>query len=185
LTSTTRIAGFRPEFLWELDIVTRQTMALAEAFPAENYLWRPDELARSVSEVFLHVATGIFMLLDAIGIAAPADLFSGIGEAGGRERLTALIRKSDELMANTREKPVVVSLLRRSFQALQESITEASDAELNRSLHFFGEETTVRRVYLRMLVHTHQHMGQLIAYLRMNGIRTPWPDWRPDRRARS
>jgi hypothetical protein len=41
----------------------------------------------------------------------------------------------------------------------------------------------VRRVYLRLLAHTDEHMGQMIAYLRFNGIVPTWPDWRPDRRA--
>jgi len=136
-----------------------------------------------VSEVFLHVAVGSLMLLDTIGTVTPADLFSGIPD-GGRERLMALIRKGDELMADVHDKDVIMSLLRRSFQALQQAITHGSDAELERSLHFFGEET-VRRVYLRMLVHTHEHMGQMTVYLRMNGIATPWPDWRPDRRKQS
>lgn len=184
MTSIARIPGFRGEFLWELDIVTRQTVALAEAFPAEKYGWRPDAQARAVSEVFLHVAVGTFMLLDVLGRPVPADLFSGIPESG-RERVLALIRKGDEWMTEVSEKEVVLGLLRRSFEALQVSILEASDADLDRTLHFFGEDTTVRRVYLRMLAHTFEHMGQMIAYLRMNGIRTPWLDWRPDRRAQN
>ena len=65
---------------------------------------------------------------------------------------------------------------------MNQSFGQADDAELDRRLHFFGEETTVRRVYLRLLAHAHEHMGQMIAYLRFNGIAPPWPDWRPDRR---
>ena len=59
----------------ELEIVIRQSVAMAEAIPPEKYDWRPDTNARSVSEVFVHVATGNFMLLDAIGIPAPLDLY--------------------------------------------------------------------------------------------------------------
>jgi len=47
MTSTTRIPGFRGEYLWELDIVTRQTIALAEAFSPEKYDWHPDAQARA------------------------------------------------------------------------------------------------------------------------------------------
>jgi uncharacterized damage-inducible protein DinB len=88
-------------------------------------------------------------------------------------------------MANLREKAAIVTLLRRSLDAVRASMERVSDAELDRSLHFFGEDTTVRRLYLRILAHNHEHMGQMIAYLRMNGIGTPWPDWRPDRRTQS
>ena len=178
----TRLAGFRGEFLWELEIAERQIVAIAECIPAEQYDWRPVAQARSFSEVFVHVATGNFMLLDVIGVAAPAGLYAQV-PADGDARFLGLIRRNDELAAIRREKDAVVGLLKRSLQAVSQSFAKASDGELNRRLNFLGEETTVRRVYLRLLAHTDEHMGQMIAYLRFNRIAPPWPDWRPDRRA--
>jgi len=180
MTEPNRIPGLRGEFLWELDIVTRQVLGLAAAFPAQKYDWRPDPKARSVSEVFVHVATGNFMLLDIIGVPVPEDVFGPI-PAEGPDRFRGLIQRNDELIAQVHEKSAVTALLRRSLDAVSDAITRTSDAELDRSLFFFREQTTVRRVYLRLLVHNHEHMGQLIAYLRANGIATPWQDWRPDR----
>jgi len=81
----TRIAGFRGEFLWELEIAERQIVAIAECIAAESYDWRPVAQARSFSEVFVHVATGNFMLLDVIGVAAPMDLYTH-ASPGLRER---------------------------------------------------------------------------------------------------
>jgi uncharacterized damage-inducible protein DinB len=176
---TARIEGFSGEFLWELEIVERQLIAIAEAIPAEKYDWRPNEKTRSVSEILVHIATGNFMLLDLIGVPAPVDLYGQL-PAEGLERLWSLVRVNDQLDKTVREKDAVVSMLRRSLAAASESI---AGAELDRPQHFFGEQTTVRRVYLRLLAHTHEHMGQMIAYLRFNGIAPPWPDWRPDRRA--
>jgi uncharacterized damage-inducible protein DinB len=181
---TTRIPGFRGEFLWELEIATRQSVAMAEAILPEKYDWRPDTKARSVSEVFVHIATGNFVVLDAIGVAAPMDLYGQV-PAAGPERFSGLMRRNDELAARVWEKNAVVALLKESLEALNRSFNQTSDAELDRRLHFFGEETTVRRVYLRLLAHAHEHMGQMIAYLRFNGIAPPWPDWRPDRRTQS
>lgn len=177
----TRIAGFRGEFLWELEIAERQIVAIAECVPAEQYDWRPVAEARSFSEVFVHIATGNFMLLDVIGVAAPVDLYAQVPE-DGVERFRGLIRRNDELVASMREKAEVVGLLKRSLQAVSQAFAKASDGELDRRLSFFGEETTVRRVYLRLLAHTDEHMGQMVAYLRFNKIAPPWPDWRPDRR---
>lgn len=180
----TRFPGFRGEFLWELEIATRQTAAMAETITPDRYNWRPDTTARSVSEVFVHIATGIFLLLDAIGISAPTDLYMKV-PAEGPERFAGLMQRNDEFLATIREKDAVVALLKRSLDAVQKSFHDAGDADLERRLNFFGEETTVRRVYLRLLTHTHEHMGQMIAYLRASGIAIPWPDWRPDRRTRS
>jgi len=178
----TRIAGFRGEFLWELEIAERQTVAVAECIPAEQYNWRPAAQARSFSEVLVHVATGNFMLLDVIGVSAPVDLYAEV-PAEGEARFQGMIRRNDELVAGISEKDAVVSLLKRSLQAVSQAFTNASEDELNRQRNFFGEETTVRRVYLRLLAHLDEHMGQVIAYLRFNGMAPPWPDWRPDRRS--
>ncbi len=156
-------------------------VAIAERIPAQQYEWRPAVQSRSFSEVLVHVATGNFMLLDVIGVAAPADLYAEL-PVDGEARFLDLIRRNDELVASIREKHVVVGLLKRSLQAVSQSLARAGADELDRRLSFFGEETSVRRVYMRLLAHADEHMGQMIAYLRFNGIPAPWPDWRPDRR---
>ena len=33
---------------------------------------------------------------------------------------------------------------------------------------------TVDGMYLRIIIHDNEHMGQLVAYARMNGIVPPW-----------
>ena len=178
---TPRTEGYHGEFLWELEIAGRQMMAMAEAIPVETYDWRPDQKARSISEIFVHVAVGNFMLLEVVGAAAPVDLYGQV-PAEGPERLWGLIRRNDDLEKSVREKAAVQDILKRSLKAVRKSFTQANDAELDQGRHFLGEQTTVRRVYLRLLAHTHEHMGQMIAYMRINGMSPPWPDWRPYRR---
>jgi uncharacterized damage-inducible protein DinB len=175
-----RSSGFRGEFLWEWDIAAHQLLQLANAFPADDYGWRPNTTARAVSEVFIHVGCGTFLLLEPAGTTAPADFYPDLPQQP-MERLWALVRKNDELEHALRQKDKVVVLLNRAFASARETLTRTDDAGLDRSLFFFGERTTVRRVYLRLLAHTHEHMGQLIAYMRMRGMPAPWPDWRPDR----
>ena len=149
-----RISGFRGEFLWEWDIAERQLLQLANAFQVDDYEWRPGTTARSVSEVLVHVACGTFMLLEALGTTAPADLYEDAPKQPV-ERLWALVRKNDELEHALREKEKVVALLSRALTSARETITRIDDAELEQALPFFGEQTTVRRVYLRLLAHTH------------------------------
>jgi DinB superfamily len=178
---TNRLPGFRGEYLWELEIAERQIVAAAQCVPQQQYDWRPAPDARSFAEVFVHVASGNFMLLDIVGVIAPPDLYSEI-PAEDSARFQAMMRRNDQLMATVHDKDRIVAMLQRSMQSVAESFAKTTDEELNRSLHFFREETTVRRVYMRMLAHTDEHMGKMIAYLRFNGINPPWPDWRPDRR---
>src|SRR5215467_14119876 len=131
-----RVSGFRGEFLWEWDIAERQLLQLANAFKANDYEWRPDTSARSVSEVLVHVACGTFMLLESLGTTAPADLYPELPEPP-MERLWALVRKNDELEHGLREKDKVVSLLSRALASARETITRTADADLDRSLFFF------------------------------------------------
>ena len=177
-----RISGFRGEFLWEWDIAEHQILQLARAFPADAYGWRPDAAARCIGEVIVHVACGTFMLLEQLGIEAPRDLFPDL-PAPAQERFWAFLRKNDETERALLDKEEIIALLRRALDSVRDVMTRTEDVELDRVLFFFKETTTVRRVFLRLLAHTHEHMGQLIAYMRGRGISAPWPDWRPDRRS--
>jgi uncharacterized damage-inducible protein DinB len=172
-----RIPGFRGEFLWELEIAQTQLLALANAFPAEDYGWKPAEDARSFSRVLVHVAAGNFSLLRLAGFhaAESLDLYGPL-EGEPLAQFAAVIRKNISLEKTVTEKQAVIDLLQRSFQAVSQSLTECGDEQLECAGEFFGGLTTVRRVCLRILAHAHEHMGQAIAYLRSNGIAAPWPD---------
>jgi hypothetical protein len=178
-----RISGFRGEFLWEWDIVEHQLTQLANSYPPADYEWRPDATARGVSEIMVHISCGTFMLLECMGVRVPADLYAELPEQP-QERLWEIVRRNDELEHGLRQKDKVIPLLNRALQSARNTIELSDDAEIERSVIFFGENTTIRRVYLRLLAHSHEHMGQLIGYTRMRKMPAPWPDWRPDRRSK-
>ena len=170
-----RVAGFTGEYLWELDIAEHHLRAVAAAIPAERYDWRPAVDARSVSQVFMHIAAGNFALLDMAGVEPPADLYPLAG-AQGTERFFALIMRNLELEKRVTSKADVTRFLDGSLAATRHAFTRARTEDLDRGGEFFGEQTTVRRVYLRLLAHTHEHMGQVISYVRAMGLKAPWPD---------
>ena len=178
---STRIPGFKGEYLWEFDIAEEQLLRLAEAFPAERYGWRPVETARSVSEILVHVAAGNRALLSLVGVEAPADLF-GTLEGEGVARILAMARRNENLEKSITDKPDVLAFVKQSLDALRIAFGEVSDGQLDRMEVFFGERTTVRRVYMRALCHMHEHMGQLIAYARAMGMPAPWHEERQARR---
>jgi uncharacterized damage-inducible protein DinB len=173
--ATPRISGFKGEYLWELDIAEHQMRAIAEAIPAENYSWRPAETARSVSEVLVHVAAGNLWLLDLAGVPAPGEVYGALNEPGV-QRFFAIIARNQELGRTITTKADVVRFLHSALGVGRESLAAITEEQLKAEGTFFGEQTTVRRVYLRLLAHMHEHMGQLIGYVRMMGMRTPWPD---------
>jgi uncharacterized damage-inducible protein DinB len=170
---STRLPGFRGEYLWEFDFAEKQLLALAEAFPAERYAWRPAETARSVSEVLVHVGAGGHMLLALLGVKAEPDLYGKL-EGEGMARAMAMFERNESLGKTMTDKADVLALVRKSLDAMRTAFTETSDAELDRTEVFSGESTTVRRFYMRALCHLHEHMGQLIAYARAMGLPAPW-----------
>jgi uncharacterized damage-inducible protein DinB len=170
---STRLPGFRGEYLWEYDIAEKQLLALAEAFPAERYGWRPAETARSVSEVLVHLGAGGRTLLVLLGVKAEPDLYGKL-EGEGVAQIMAMIARNESLERSITDKAEVLPLLRKSLNAMRTALTDTSDAELDRPEVFFGERTTVRRLYMRAVCHLHEHMGQLIAYARAMGLPAPW-----------
>jgi uncharacterized damage-inducible protein DinB len=173
----TRLPGFKGEYLWEFDIAARQLSALAEAFPEARYRWRPAETARSVSEVLVHIAAGNLTILGMVGVDAAPDLYGKL-EGAVVPRMLGMIKINDSLEATITDKQAVIALLGRSLNSMRTTFTEIPETELERQDLFFGERTTVRRVYMRGLSHMYEHMGQIVGYTRAMGLAAPWPDWR-------
>ena len=176
-TMSPHSTGFRREVLIEIQFAEKQLMALAAAVPAEDYGWSPAEGARSFAAVLVHAAVSNLLLLDRAGAKSPdvTDLYGGI-EGDPPLRLARMVRKNMELETAIAAKAAVIDLLTRSFAAVKQCWTTATEEELWVTGNFLGELDTVRRIYLRILAHSHEHMGQAIAYVRTMGYRVPWPD---------
>jgi len=138
--------------------VSKQLVALAEAIPAEKYGWRPGPGVRSTSEVFMHIAIANFYLLSVTGPKMPADLTSA------------------ELEKTVTAKAKVIDCLKRSLEAVKTAHAGIKSADLQRKVKIEDRDATVDGMYLRIIVHANEHMGQLVAYARMNGIVPPWSE---------
>ena len=136
--------------------VSRQLIALAEATPAEKFAWRPAPGIRSVSEVYMHIAMANFYLLSVTGPKMPADL------------------KSADLEKTVTAKADVIDWLKRSLDAVKVAHAGVKPDDLQRKVKVNGQDATVDGMYLRIIVHANEHMGQLVAYARMSGVVPPW-----------
>ena len=95
----------------------------------------------------------------------PGPPFSG-KESGGE-----VIARNLEFEKTVHGKDNVIALLDRTLDAVKASL---ASADMERPVEMFGQRTTARAVYLRILAHANEHMGQSIAYARMNGVVPPW-----------
>jgi uncharacterized damage-inducible protein DinB len=158
LLSTATMHG-QDEGLWEgyngeWSHTSRQLLALAEATPAEKFSWRPAPGIRSIGEVYMHIAITNFYLLSVTGPKEPAVSVSM------EKTVTA---KAD-----------VIAWLKRSLDAVSTARAQLRPADYQRKVSIYGKVVTVDGMYLRIIVHANEHMGQSIAYARMNGIVPPW-----------
>jgi len=155
--------AFVADYLNELDRVQQQIEALAEAMPPKTYTWRPSDEVRSVSEVYLHMAFANYLLPSVAGYAVPEDLQDQLG-----------VDKIQAWDTSTTDKEAVAERLARSFEHLRSTVAGISDADLEVTVEFFGQTPTRRQMLLLILGHLHEHLGQSIAYARMNGVVPPW-----------
>jgi len=136
--------------------VSRQLVALAEATPADKFSWRPAQGVRSMSEVYMHIALANFYLLSVTGPKMPADI------------------KAENMESAVTAKSGVIDWLKRSLEAVKTAHAKVTPGELQRKVKVNDRDATVDGMYLRIIVHANEHMGQLVAYARMNGIVPPW-----------
>jgi uncharacterized damage-inducible protein DinB len=149
-----------PEGIWEgydgeWKHVSQQLIALAEATPPEKFAWRPAPGVRSTSEVYMHIVMANFYLLSVTGPKMPADL-------------------KEDAEKTVRSKAEVINWLKRSLEAVKEAHLAEKPDELQRKVQIYGRNATVDGMYLRIIVHANEHMGQLVAYARMTGVVPPW-----------
>jgi uncharacterized damage-inducible protein DinB len=151
-------SGVRAEFLNELKIQEDKFVQLAQAIPADKYTWRPAEGVRSISEVFLHVAAANFNLPHVFGVPPPPGF-----KVQGFEK-------------STTDKAKIIQALQDAFAHMRQAVVNMPDSDLEKQVDWFGAKNTYRGILLFILRHNAEHLGQAIAYARMNGVVPPWTE---------
>lgn len=153
-------AHLRDQFLTDMDTVHSKVMALAVAIPEDKYSWRPAPGVRSVSEVLGHMAAEwYFWLPQSIGAKPHADF-----AASPRESLPRL-----EKIAG---KQAMLDEMNKAWAYGRAQLAGADPATLTGNYKPWG--VSLARAALGMAGDQHEHLGQLIAYARANGVKPPW-----------
>ena len=152
-------AALKASFLADLDTMQKKYVGLAEAFPPDKYTWQPMEGVRSVSEVLMLVAFEGYNFVPTSFGAKPADL-------GSKEEASKLRTLSD--------KTQVIAHLNKGFAHAKQALEAVDPATLTGKRKLFGAERSSIDIALLVGGDMHEHLGQLIAYARMNKIVPPW-----------
>jgi uncharacterized damage-inducible protein DinB len=144
--------------LARLATLEERYVGLAEAIPEAKYTWRPGEGVRSVSELLLHVASANYRLPNMIGTPPPDGMnFEGYEKS-------------------TTKQAEIVAALKASFAHFRKALENVADADLEKPVKVFGRESTNAGAMITFNGHLSEHLGQGIAYARVNGVVPPWSE---------
>jgi uncharacterized damage-inducible protein DinB len=161
---TPGVTGYRSEVLSLVLIQENEFLRLAQAFPADKYTWRPGPGVKSVAEVFLHVSAANYNMYKLVGAPVPPGL-----DVAGMEQ-------------STTDKAKIIAALKASYAHAERAITEMPDANLEKTMPWLGGTITQRGVLLYIIPHIAEHLGQAIAYARINGVVPPWSEDPPNKK---
>jgi len=122
-------------------------MKSAEAMPESKYSYRPTKDVRSFGEILNHVADISYTLCSNVkGEANPVSA-------------TAKVSKTE-----------IMAYLKGSFDYCDGVYSGFTDAHLNDPADFFGAKTNKMFILTQVGNHDALHYGNLVAYLRINGL---------------
>ncbi|HSJ09765.1 MAG TPA: DinB family protein [Longimicrobiales bacterium] len=146
----------RDELLMHFEGSMTKFISLAKAMPADKYTWAPGEGVMQVGHVFMHVAHYNYAYpSDNMGVPAPAGV-------------------NLDTMESVRDKAQVVSALEQSHAYVRDAVRRMSAEDLRRTTELYGRDVARYAVLVQLVAHMNEHLGQSIAYARMNGIVPPW-----------
>ena len=147
-----------------VSLIAESLVSTAEAMPADKYGFAPTvgEFAnvRTFSKQIRHLsATNFILAAAALGRTPPAD-------AGDEAGPDSVVTKEQHLR-----------YLRLSFAALREAAAAIGDPRVpvrsSPISPFQGDTPTRLALVVEALVHAYDHYGQMVVYLRMNGVVPP------------
>lgn len=151
------VPGVRGEIIANLMSAAKEVEELASAVPDKKYDWRPSKGVRSVGEVYLHICQGNYLIGMFTGAATPMSK----EEVGGMDKMKA-------------DKAKITQMLKDSYAYATKVIADTPDADLESQVDFFGTKMSKRAFFMVLASHSHEHLGQSIAYARTNDIVPPW-----------
>lgn len=151
-------AELKASFVADLNIMKDKFLGLANAFPPDKYTWRPMEGVRSVSEVLMLAAAEGYGFIPATGF-------------GGKP---AMPREEMGKLSSVTDKAQVIDHLNKAFAYAISQLESIDNATLTGKRNIMGQQRSTAAAALFIGGDLHEHLGQLIAYARMNHIVPPW-----------
>jgi len=147
-------AGFVSEAMMQFEASMEKFVALAEAMPADKFSWSPGSGTMTVAKVYAHVARYNYLYpATSLGARAPEGRDSDAAE-------------------DIADKAALVARLKESREHVRTVVKGLQDP--GQATGQYGRNVPQWSVLLQLVTHMNEHLGQSIAYARMNGVVPPW-----------
>jgi uncharacterized damage-inducible protein DinB len=146
----------KAQAVYDLQDLQKKFVSLAGAIPSEKYSWRPAEGVRSVSELFLHISAANYNIPTMMGAAHNAST------------------EQKDFEKSATDKAKIIEQLNQSFGHAISVVQGMSNADFAKPEKKLGPDANDGDVVYLLVTHAHEHLGQSIAYARMNGVVPPW-----------
>ncbi|MDG1715867.1 DinB family protein [Lacinutrix sp.] len=149
--------SFIKDYLVRLENSRKYLILVAETMPEKQYNYKASPESLSFAENLMH-----------IGYAIDWHSQSLLGERASRDWKTDTIFK----VAN-KSKVKMLSTINKTFDEAITLIKQFDISKFNDELDYFGLKRTKRQIFLLLADHITHHRGQMLVYLRLNGLVPP------------
>lgn len=146
---------FLTELKSRLTNAKRYTLQVMEAMPEANYGYKPVADEMDFRAQSIHIAQNLTWLTSTHLTTKPSPL----SEAS--------------LKATNQTKAEASTMVTQAYDYAIDAVSEFDAAHFDDSVKFFAGPMTKRQIMLLICDHQTHHRGQLIVYLRLNGLKPP------------
>ncbi|WP_298338444.1 DinB family protein [uncultured Algibacter sp.] len=148
---------FIKEYLERLENSKKYLILVAETMPEDKYDFKATPESMSFAENLMH-----------IGWAMDWHSESLMGGRKSRDWNT-----DTELKVDNKSKKEMIDTIDKTFDKTIEFISNFDKHKLKDRLDYFGSDRTKRQVLLLLADHITHHRGQMLVYMRLNGLKPP------------
>lgn len=135
------------------------TLKVAEVMPENKFNYKPVDEVKMFAEQLIHMANNLYYLSATfLRDTVPPINIKLMQEKVGK---------------NLASKAEIIEYVSKAFDYGEESIKGLDAKKLEEEISFWGGKATKRKIVLLLNDHQTHHRGQLMIYLRLNGIKPP------------
>ena len=134
------------------EMIRANVLKSAEEMPEADYNYQPASTVRTFGQLIAHVADGQYEFCSAV--------------VPGKE-------KAPEVEKTKKTKAELIAALKISFSYCDQAYNGLTDTDAAQIVSFFGHPMAKLSVLNFNTVHTDEHYGNMVTYLRMKGLVPP------------